>query len=407
MVFDYPFQIGVPDKVYIPVTIPYKDGTASAMLRVLKHEGSVVFDKNAQLRTMGKEPKYKVVLKEILPRGLIEKIKGIKHNVLERKGEPALCGYGENDTMLFYHRPTDLGMSAFPWFYTRVEVFFLVEDIRTVLNRNKDQEDYTDIVGNFFNKFLDMYRDTTVDVKNLYVNKENDPTFYWTMFTAELSKGKEVPYPLQLLPEVIGVLEFKPFYSKMGQGSVVKASITAPYYFNAESKDISDNDVLRLIKVSANPGELAMFNQVLLSGIEQVTMHSNYRVALIQFDTAVDVVVRFYLFKFLKIKSLSDEDATKLLDGEKPACSTTENEKDYQSTKHRMKKLEAFIKEKNSGFSLINSSEYLTWDNDCRKVRNNAIHAWKDIDKKEAKKGLDAAQALVRMIQRECTQIMQ
>ena len=65
-----------------------------------------------------------------------------------------------------------------------------------------------------------------------------------------------------------------------------------------------------------------------------------------------------------------------------------------------------FIKEKNSNFDLINSSEYLTWDNDCRKVRNSAIHAWKDIDKNETKKGLDAAQALVRMIQRECAQII-
>lgn len=403
VVFDYPFQIGVPNEVYIPVTIPYKDGTASAMLRVYKHEGSIVFDKNTQLRKIGKEPKYKVILKEINPKRLAEKIKGIKHTALERKGQPALCGYGENDTLLFYHRPTDLGLSAFPWFYTRVEVFFQVEDLRTVLSRNENQEDYTDVVGSFFNKFLDMYRDTTGDVKNLYVNKENDPTLYWTLFTAELSKHENLPYPLQLLPDAIEKLEFKPFYSKMGQGSVVKASYVAPYYFNAASKDISDNDVLRLMKVSASPSDLAMFNQVLLSGIEQVTMHSNYRVALVQFDTAVDVVVRFYLFSFLKKKGLSNDDATKLLDGEKPVSNTTEDERDYQSTKRRMKKLEAFIKESNSSFDLFNSTEYKTWDSDCRKIRNEAIHAWKDIGKKEAEMGLNAAQALVRMIQKECS----
>lgn len=136
---------------------------------------------------------------------------------------------------------------------------------------------------------------------------------------------------------------------------------------------------------------------MLLSGLERISLSADYQAAIVDFDTAVDMTVSFYLRKFLKDDGKNDQKITDLFEDCKSEYSTT-NKRVTQLEKSLLANKLATNKE---GF-LKESNECKNWRDIARKRRNDVAHAGKEFSRKEVEENFQISQKFIIFIESFC-----
>lgn len=392
IVFDYPFHLGLPD-FYYPVKID--DGKEVGMIKLESRGGVQILDKNQLLRKITEEGKNKGPKLESL-------------NKAEKRFE--IVGYGENDHPLFFYEAGEYGKAIYPWFYSRVEIIFSVNHIYAVWTTPENSQYIINLSNKFFNRLLDSYRHISNDIYNKYLSSEkNDFVQYRAIYISEYTEEEKQKLIIDILkPEYLEKRKFIPYPMRGNQSSpedfpLVQASISSPLMMNAKKPKIDSQKMLNLL---IGKGGLIkgpeIHNKVLLTGLERLIFDKDYRMAIVEFDTAIEMCVTGYIITILlNHKNMKREEVDELFDETNiKARDLQDNRKGFLTTMSRIKRLEELFNEVSGSSTSINGTkEFNDWNLSTRKKRNQCVHAWRDFSKKEAEDAFIAAQKFIRYIE--------
>lgn len=391
VVFDYPYSLGVPSTFY-PSAM--KAENLFSLIKVETREGVQIYDKGKILRDNESDGKGVVVSEKKDSSRINSEIVGTALN-----GNPA-----------FHHVVGRDGLSEYPWYFCEVQVLFPVNDVYSAWSNAENQEFILKTTAKLFNRFLLHYRHVSNDVHNRLLGENGDLTFYTKIYISNLSaEERGVPTLSLLSPQKIEERVFVP-YPMLGDNTpqdtvpLVRAKMTSPMMNNGEKELIKPEIAALLIKGSGGVYDIKIFNEVLLSGLERFAMDDDYRVAIIEFDTAVEMAVMYYLHLLLKKEGMTQQQIEDLFDDTNEQSQDMERKrKGYLSTGSRIKRLNElntkYLGIKNMPLESIYGSKYNEWQSDVRKKRNASVHAWERFEKEDAEKAFIAAQKFVRHIQ--------
>ena len=387
IVFDYPFDIGIPP-MFFPVVVNGFEEIGA--IRVTRFEGVQTFDKGRVLREEISGTEKKIVKVELsdIP-----------------KAAPEIVGFGEENIPAFHHVISEKGASSFPWFYSRVEVVFCINDIKSAWATPQNSNFITEMVIKLFNQFLLVYRDVSVDVHNKPLSKEENIALYKELYTSELSEDEKLLNPIQLLSnEFIDKKTFKPFFNNPSPFPLVHGSISTPLKNNIKKKEIGEEQALAFLQKAATPASIPVFNQVLLSSMERLIMDNDPRMTIVDLDTAVEMTVAHYLFLLLGKEGKTFEEIVDLFDDEVEA-SWKLGKSGYLTTVNRINRLEELFNKKLTSkgspeIRIKDTEEYKNWHKLVRRRRNAGVHAWHQFDSITARESFNAAQKFVRYLQK-------
>jgi len=393
VVFDYPFHLGLPD-AYFPVAIKEED--LYALIKIEPREGAQIYDKGKVLRDEEMGGKRQI---------------GLKDTEDPDKRTMEIVATGENNQPLFHYVAGRNGRALYPWHYCQVEVIFPVNDIYSAWSLPKNSDFIGTMTARLFNRLLVHYRHASNDVHNKLQSEDNDLSFYTTIYISEFSQSeKEQSTVLLLRPSEMEKRTFVPFPMQGDATSpeivpLVKASVAAPLMTNAYKKEMAPEKTVTFMHGSGGMYEVKIFNEILLAGLERIAMDKDYRVAITEFDTAVEMAVMYYLITLLIKEGKTDQEISQLLDETlKSSRDLAAQGKGYLSTGQRISRLgELFDKyraEKNLPRTSLFSAEHATWNTEVRKKRNASVHMWQHFKKEDAEKAFHAAQSYIRFIQK-------
>jgi hypothetical protein len=393
IVFDYPFHLGLQD-FYYPVKID--NGKEIGMIKLESREGVQILDKNQLLRKITEERKNKGPKLESL-------------NKVEKRVE--IVGYGENDHPLFFYEAGEYGKAVYPWFYSRVEIIFPVNHVYAAWTNPKNSQYIINLSNKFFNRLLDSYRHISNDIYNKYLSSEkNDFVQYRAIYISEYTEEEKQGSIIDILkPEYLEKRKFIPFPMRDNQSSpedfpLVQASISSPLMMNAKKPKIDNQKMLNLL---IGKGGLIkgpeVHNKALLTGLERLGFDKDYRMAIVEFDTAVEICVSNYIFIILlTYKKMKEEEIEELFDETRPKAKDLRRKGEgYLTTMSRITRLEElFTQLSGNKFNIRNTKEFNDWYLLTRKKRNQCVHFGKDFGKKDAEGAFIAAQKFIRYIEK-------
>jgi hypothetical protein len=393
IIFDYPFHLGVPN-AFFPIRLD-DDKNKIALIGITTREGMQTFDKGKLIRNNPIEGKTDLKFEDA---------------GLETKGVE-LCGFGEDNQPLFYVIASKHGKSIYPWFFSEVEIIFPVNHIYTAWSDSTNSRHINDLSMQFFNKFLLAYRNASQDVFNKFLSESEDFASYKTLYISEFSEEeKKKSYDKLILPDLIRKRSFKPYPMKTDMKEtdipLIETKICPLFMTNAKKKMIKPEQIEPLIMGGAGVFGIQIFNQILLSGMERYAMDKDYRIAILEFDTAVEVAVMFFLVTTLIKLGKSDLEINKLFDEEdKDARELQRKRRGYLTTHSKIKRLDEHFSKlrgerKLSNINIYKSSECNDWNLLVRKKRNAIVHAWEYFKKDDCEKAFNAAQKFIRFIQK-------
>jgi len=393
IVFDYPFHIGLPD-FYYPVKID--DGKEIGMIKTESREGVQILDKNQVLRKITEEEKNKGP-------------KLVSLNKDEKRFE--IVGYGENDHPLFFYEAGEYGRAIYPWHYSRAEIIFPVNHIYATWANPENSKYIIDLSNKFFNRLLDSYRHISNDIYNKYLSSEkNDFVQYRAIYISEYTEEEKHKLIIDILkPEYLEKRKFIPYPMRGNQSlpedfPLVQASISSPLMMNAKKPEI---DGKKMINLLIGKGGLIkgpeIHNKALLTGLERLGFDKDYRMAIVEFDTAVEMCMSGYITAILlNYKNMKREEVDELFDEtSQKAQNLQKNGKGFLTTMSRIKRLEELFNEisGSNSVNIKNTEEFNSWNLLTRKKRNQCVHAWKDFSKKNAEDAFIAAQKFIRYVE--------
>ena len=360
IVFDYPFHLGLPS-VYVPVALDEEEHIA--LVKVRGREGVQIYDKTKLLR---RAENNDVVLEDI-------------PEAAESRNMQVV-GTGENDQPAFHYVVGDFGKASYPWHYTTVEVVFSVSDVNSAWSHPKNAEFVNKMTREFFNKLLLAYRHVSGEIFNKYLSEANDLSMSRRIYISPYTEEENRVATLDLLtPAKVEARVFRPFPMRGAQSTeddipLVQANIASPLSMNAQKKEIPPEKVVELMRASANVQKVTIFNEVFLSAMERLGMDKDYRMAIIEMDTAVEMTVMHYLFRFLSKAGKKPDEIAELFDEENQAARDL-REKGYLTVTNRIRRLEDFIntertKKGQPVLNIFSTQEFKNWKVDVRKKRN-------------------------------------
>lgn len=395
IIFDYPFHLGVPDALF-PIRLDDdEDEDKIALIGIIAREGVQTFDKGKLIRNRPIEGKTDIKLED---------------TGSETKGTE-LCGFGEDNQPVFYVIASRHGKSIYPWFFSEIEIIFPVNHIYAAWSDPVNSKYVNDLSVQFFNKFLLAYRNTSQDVFNKFLSKSENFISYKALYISEFNKEeKKKPSAELLLPHLVKKRTFKPYPIRADMKEtdipLIQAKIYSPFMTNIKRKMIKPEQIKPLIRGGVGIHSIQIFNQILLSGMERYAMDKDYRMAILEFDTAVEMAVIFFLVATLVKLGKSDQEIAKLVDEENSDARELQKKgQGYLTTYSKIKRLDEHFtelrkKQKLSEISIFKSQERNDWNLLVRKKRNAIVHAWEHFGEDDCKKAFDAAQKFIRFIQK-------
>jgi len=393
IIFDYPFHLGVPNALF-PIRLD-DDKEKIALIGITAREGMQTFDKGKLIRNQPIEGKTNLKFEDA---------------GAETKGME-ICGFGEENQPLFWVIASKHGKSVYPWFFSEIEIIFPVNHVYAAWSDPTNSKYVNNLSVQFFNKFLLAYRNASQDVFNKYLSESDDFTSYKALYISEFTEEEnKKPTAELLMPGLVKQRAFKPYPMKADMKEtdipLIQAKICPPLMTNAKKKMIKVEQVKPLLAGGAGIFSIQIFNQILLSGMERYAMDKDYRMAILEFDTAVEMAIMFFLVTALIKLGKSDQEIDKLFDEENNEAREIQRKgQGYLTTHSKIKRLDEHFAElrKKQNFSEVNiykSQECNDWNLLVRKKRNAVVHAWEHFGEDDCKKAFDAAQKFIRFIQK-------
>jgi len=392
IIFDYPFHLGVSDALF-PIRLD-DDKDKIALIEIIAREGVQTFDKGKLIRNRPIEGKTDIKLED---------------TGSETKGTE-ICGFGEDNQPVFYVIASRHGKSIYPWFFSEIEIIFPVNHIYAAWSDPVNSKYINDLSVQFFNKFLLVYRNASQDVFNKFLSKSENLISYKALYISEFDKEeKKKPSPELLLPSLVKKRTFKPYPIRTDMKKtdipLIQAKTCSPLMTNIK-KTIKPEQMESLIRDGMGVHNIKIFDQILLSGMERYAMDKDYRMAILEFDTAVEMAVMFFLVEALVKLGKSDQEIAKLFDEEnRDAKELQKKGQGYLTTHSKIKRLDKHFtelrkKQELSETSIFKSQKRNDWNLLVRKKRNRIVHAWEHFGEDDCKKAFDAAQKFIRFIQK-------
>ncbi|EKE11524.1 MAG: hypothetical protein ACD_15C00066G0019 [uncultured bacterium] len=375
-VFDYPFDLGILTGRYYPVIFSKKD---IALVKVNRREGIQSFDKRyVQREKIGESP----FLEKLQ---FSEKIASTKF-VLKNGGvTQAVAGEG--------------GYVIYPWFFSEIEIVFVVDDIFCLHNDNECDK-ALDRMYSFFNKFLSAYRQVG-SVRNRFLSADDDFSLYTLCYISEFTENEQKNPAESLLKILKEKREFTPYPMQGDKSEKDDIPLCRGRYASVSKTDVKELTIdsskyESFLKYLSGP-EIRPYRKILLSGLERISLNYDYQAAIIDFDTAVDMAVSFHLRKFLKDNGKNDQEITDLFEDYKSEYSTT-NKRVAQLEKSLLANKLATNEE---GF-LKESNECKSWRDIARKRRNDVAHSGKEFNRKEVEESFQISQKFIIFMESLC-----
>lgn len=394
VVFDYPFHLGIPD-FYYPVKLD--KGKKLGMIKIVSKEGTQILDKGKILRNKKEQGKTK-------DPELID-------IATDSQKTTDIIGSDKEDNPAFYYKAGEFGRAMYPWYYSKVEVVFPVNHIYAAWSDSQNSEYVVDLSNRLFNRLLDSYRHTSNDIYNKYLsNEKNDFVQYRAIYISEYTEEDRQKLIIDILkPEHLKKRKFIPYPMRGKQSSpedfpLVQASISSPLMMNVKKPEIDSKKMLNLL---IGKGGLIkgpeIHNKVLLTGLERLGFDKDYRMAIVDFDTAVEMCVSGYVVSMLRdYKNVKESDIEELFNETNSKARKLHNKKKgYLTTMSRMDRLEELFDEINgdSSIDIKYSQEFSDWNMLTRKKRNQCVHDWKHFTRRDAEDAFKAAQKFIRYIE--------
>lgn len=376
-VFDYPFDLGVLSNHYYPVLVHSQKDVA--LVKINRKEGIQSFDKRyVQREKIGKNS----FLEKL---SFSNKIASIK--VVLKNGGVTQTVAGEG------------GHVIYPWFFSEIEIVFVVDNLFCLHNDNECDEVF-DRMYSFFNKFLSAYRQIG-SVRNRFLSVDDDFSLYTLCYTSEFTEDEQKNPAESLLKLLKEQREFVSYPMQGNKGKKDDIPLCRGRYASVSKTDVKEpvidsSKYESFLKCLSGP-EIRPYRKMLLSGLERISLSADYQAAIVDFDTAVDMAVSFYLRKFLKDDGKNDQEITDLFEDYKS---------EYATTNKRIVQLEKYLlanqlpKDKD-GF-LKKSNECNNWHDIARKRRNDVAHAGKTFDRKEVEESFQISQKFIIFIENLC-----
>jgi hypothetical protein len=376
-VFDYPFDLGVLSNRYYPVLIHSQKDVA--LVKINRKEGIQSFDKRyVQREKIGESP----FLEKLQ---FSEKIASIK--IVLKNGGITQTVAGEG------------GHAIYPWFFSEIEIVFVVDNLFCLHDDNKCDEVFNRMYS-FFNKFLSAYRQIGT-VRNRFLSVDDDFSLYTLCYISGFTKDEQKKPAESLLKLSKDQREFIPYPMQGDKSKKDDIPLCRGRYASVSKTDVKELDIdsskyESFLKCLSGP-EIRPYRKMLLSGLERISLSSDYQAAIIDFDTAVDMAVSFHLRKFLKDNGKNNQEVTDLFEDYKSEYSTT-NRRVAQLEKSLLANKLATNKE---GF-LTESNECKRWREIARKRRNDVAHSGKEFDRKEVEESFQISQKFIIFMESLC-----
>lgn len=380
-IFDYPFDLGVPSDLHHPVAFfPQKD---VALVKISRKEGIQSFDKRYVQREKAGESSF---LEDL---HFSDKTASIKF-VLENGGvTQTVAGEG--------------GHVIYPWFFSEVEIIFVVDDI-FFLHNDSACDDVFNRMYSFFNKFLSAYRQIG-SVRNRFLSIDDDFSLYTLCYISEFFETEKSNPTESLFKLQKEKREFIPYPMRGDKSQKDDIPLFRGRYASVSKTDIKEpiidtSKYESFLKCLSGP-EIRSYRKMLLSGLERISLSTDYQAAIVDFDTAVDMTASFYLRKNLKDSGKSEQEIKDLFDE-----SIKESRKSgYTTTSKRISGLAEFL----CAASLINdkkdfleSEQHKKWRDIARKRRNDVVHEGEIFSRKEAEESFQISQRFIIFIESLC-----
>jgi tetratricopeptide (TPR) repeat protein len=239
-------------------------------------------------------------------------------------------------------RITNDRLAQFSYLEAKFEIMF--DNPKNISEIDKDMEMYVQDCIDIINKATKLYR-----------------SLYETYFHRTIIRRDLLGYKYHYLVGKHQVYVHGP-EANIGPG-------TDDYFTN----ETIDNDQLRKINsLLSQDFSLNLFDELILNS-KDLFKEKSYRMAIIEIETAVENVMASVITNFYRTKK-------------------TQNEIDFILKERIDGKKESL---KPIFPSLLQSSIWTKWKNDCNKLRNDIVHANKTPSFKEAEAGIDAAIKLI------------
>lgn len=391
-VFDYPYHIGVPAGSYL---VRLK-ADAIGVIKISGREGIQSYDKSLNQRPRledNEEPELIAVEGD------------------QRSGRVIMT---TNNGAAIYTIAGEKGKSIYPWYFSSVEIIFAVNDVYASIETESNAIEARRLMQGFFNKFLHCYRHSSADTFTRILSEESDLSLYVLLYINEFSdeeiKGGFLGDVLTNF-EKLDSRKFKPYPVQGVRGKedivpIIEGRHTSPFTSTDIKKSIIDGGKLNNIKNNCYAlDEMPSYRKMFLSGLEKIALDSDYKSAIINFDTAVEMAVASIITEALRRKGKTEQEIEDLFD-ESVSASYQLQDKGYLTTMRRMKRLEEAINEvrdQNGMANLVlkNTIEYKDWDEKVRKKRNKIVHAGRTYNEAEAKDAFIAGQKFILFLENE------
>ncbi len=346
-VFDVPFPISVPIGAYYT----YDPVKQVACVEVSMREGSRAFFRNRPI---------------IGPTSFSELQQAARELERPRPDRSYLAASrlhdGTQKATLNIHTGADGGYAECKY-YSQVTVTFLVDDLQTVPQETDALKRTFDIL----NPFLDKYKILNEDYRISRVSRERN--FYFAAcHTSSLTDSELALTPHQLFTQLS---QPRTFLTELGHGAV---NILRTNSFELLGpRSALTGPALTFFNQFVQEGyELPLSYQLIMEAIAYLQRFRDYRLALLNAETAFEVYV---------INRLQ----TLMLDSGMPAAqasSLIENDQSYWGVKKKIRQLDEWTQRYCARNGLVcapfmNSNLYNRWKTDLYGRRNAAVHAGK------------------------------
>lgn len=393
-VFDYPFNIGLSSDFYYMVRLSDVED-AIALVKTSDKEGIQVYNKGLVQRDRGagKDP-------------VLEEIKGNAKTT-------QLTAVFEGGSVL-HVVAGEVGRVTHPWFFSEIQIIFAVEDVYAVLGNSESSIEALRLVYKFFNKFLLAYRHSSGEIRNRFLTEENDISLYMLLYISEFSEEEKKMGSIDILAKmpIKETMDNRKFYPYPMRGDatqeddipLIKGRHISLTMTDAKKPKITVEQLKSFMQASGGFYEVSPYRSMLLSGLERIGLDTDYNASIINFDTAVEMTIAFFITKMLKEEGMSAEAIEDLFD-ETIANSRALRPKDYLTTESRVSRFEESLNKMRTGKQLAkikirDTEEYKKWKSDVRVKRNKIVHAGKQFGEADAKSAFSASQKLVLFIEK-------
>lgn len=342
--FDIPFPLPIPNGAYRA----YDPEKGVACVQVSLKEGSRAFFRNRPI---------------VGPTSFGELRAAAEGQQRPREGrsylQTCVLKTGQQKATLNIHSGADGGFAECKY-YSEVCVTFLADDLGIIGDESQALSRACEIL----NPFLDKYRLLNEDYRVSHVSRERN-YYFATCHTSLLKKDELGLNPAQLFD-----LLQKPrtFFSELGRGAS-NILRTNSYELLGPRSPMTGNLLTYFQAFVQEEHKMLLSYDLVLDAVRHLQKSRDYRLVIVQAETACEVHVRHLLLKLMVDSGKSEADAR----------TTLENDQDYWGVKKKIRQLDDWTNSyctKNSlAFApFVGSGLYGRWESDLYRKRNDAVH---------------------------------